>query len=254
MIKISDIKSYNDQKYLCDERKIFLFNENEKILKNDDFIMSDTVFGEHKREVIKQTIISGLNQAITSYSRNTNGEFYLPQLSEEDWDQALSNISMLAFVQGMPVGLKTYNNYAIATSTCNREYVSPDSIYINCFKKEGKTQTEDQFYHYPGCKDLEDLECVDDKNWPIKYYLNTGYLNTDYKMKSYRANDGEIKYYYPHNQKACYNCVGNGHVDPNENEKNRVSSNRAQFLALLRERYLSHDFYNYEKKITDLSP
>lgn len=75
-------------------------------------------------EIMTNHVNSNLNLSISNYSRGAYN-FQLPVLADDDWEQAFSNISMITFFQGVPIGLKYYNNYAIATSTDNREYVDP---------------------------------------------------------------------------------------------------------------------------------
>lgn len=93
---------------------------------------------------------------------NPNYEYRLPQLSYDEWEQALSNISIIAFMQGMPIGLKYYNNYAIATSTLNKEFVDPDELYF-----AGK---DDQYYHQRQCEQATGSDYV-------------GYRSIDYVAK-----------------------------------------------------------------------
>lgn len=190
---------------------------------------SDTsIFAEHKRNVIKQALITNLNQAITSYSRrNSEGDYQLPVLSETDWDQILRNVSMITFVQNLPIGMKYYNNYVVATSTINKEYVNPDEIYLN---------GSDGYYHMPYCKKLTGTSLI-------------GYRNTDYVIKSYTEGE-ETKYYYKHNidasttRQACYYCIVQrdlfeGYKEDSDEGK---AHNRAYQTALSRERYITHEF------------
>ena len=185
----------------------------------DDIEKEDSVFNLHKREVIKQAVISNLNQAITSYSRNSEGEFSLPVLTETDWDQILDNISIITFVQGIPIGMKYYNNYAIATSTSNKEYVDPDEIYLNA-----GDVSADSYYHLPYCKEI-------DSSLDLK-----GYRSIDYRIKSYKDGD-EVKYYYRHDnisKEECYYCL----VQRSLYEKDIDDEKKAAYeTALAREKY-----------------
>jgi len=147
-------------------------NENSKIFNlsanGNSPESEDSIFVKHKRAVIKESLISNLNQAITSYSRNSPGEYQLPVLTEDDWDQIYRNVSIVTFVQGLPIGMKYYNNYVIATSTSNREYVNPNEIYLI---DESKS---DEYYHMPYCKELN------------KESLR-GYRNIDFVAESYQT-------------------------------------------------------------------
>lgn len=206
-----------------------------EISSDDNPENEDSVFNMHKREVIKEALISDLNQAITAYSRNPEGEYreyQLPVLTERDWDQILRNVSITTFVQGIPIGMKTYNNYAVATSTTNKEYVNPDEIYLN---------GSDSYYHLPGCNKLEGNNII-------------GYRNVDYKLKSYndRSNhnidDADTKYYYRHNmttndnsndstRQECYYCLVQRELFDSATGDNYTKQETAYKTALARERY-----------------
>ena len=182
----------------------------------------------HKREVIKSVVESNLNQAITSYSRNSsNGDYKLPKLTETDWDQILRNVSIITFIQNIPIGMKYYNNYAIATSTMNKEYVDPEEIYLNA--------TGDEYYHMPYCKHLEEIKNM------------IGYRSIDYVQKSYtqknETGEYETKYYYKHSNnvtinvnQACYYCL----VQKSLYEKDETDEKSTAYnTALARERYVA---------------
>lgn len=193
-----------------------------KVFENID--NKESVFNLHKREVIKSVLISNLNQAITGYSRNSEGNFYLPVLSETDWDQILTNVSIITFVQNIPIGMKYYNNYAIATSTSNKEYVDPDEIYLST--------SDDKYYHLPYCDHLTSINGL------------IGYRSIDYKVKSYEEKDETTEektphYYYKHGDnnnanQECYYCLVQR---SSYNEKSNDAKKTAYETALAREKY-----------------
>ena len=203
-----------------------------KISKTNDPEDPDSAFCIHKRGIIKNTVESNLNQAITSYSRNTEGEYKLPKLTETDWDQILENVSIITFIQNIPIGLKYYNNYAIATSTVNKEYVDPDEIYLNA--------SDDTYYHTPYCKELGTDNLI-------------GYRSIDYVQKSYTVKErGEeiTKYYYKHTdnpnninaEQACYYCLVQRSLYDEHKETTSEKLDKKQTAyntALARERYIT---------------
>ena len=156
---------------------------------------------EGKNETIIQNINNNLNLSISNYNANSKMDYKILQLSDEDWEQALSNISMITFFQGIKAGLKTYNNYAIVTSTENNEYVSEDSLYYI-------GGNNDNYYHRYNCN--EGLANI-----------YQAYRNTDFKVQNYEKND-TIKYYYKHNSTSgqeiyeCFDCI----VNRNNYERN----------------------------------
>ena len=158
-----------------------------------------SLISEHKKQVMMDTINSNLNVSISNYAQNTAGLYKMPVFKYEDWDQIFKNISMIAFFQGVPIGLKTYNNYAIATSSLNRDYVDPDGLYF---------VSKSTSFHRPYCTRLA-LSEIEDK------YI--GYRSVEYTLKSYAREDGEI-YYYQHTEQptttdtsdlGCYYCIVN---------------------------------------------
>lgn len=222
-ITINDMQNVDDKSIYGDVNSK-IFNVSDSNNPEDE----GSIFNMHKREVIRQSLISNLNQAITSYSRKSPGDYQLPILTETDWDHIFRNVSIITFVQNMPIGMKYYNNYAVATSTSNKEYVNPDGIYLS---GDG-----DEYYHMPYCDKLFGNKII-------------GYRNTDYALRSYEVND-KIKYYYRHENLAnqeCYYClVQRDLYDPattKEKDENRYTDLKKVYdTALARERYVSHEF------------
>ena len=94
---------------------------------------SDSNFNAHRADVIRAIISSNLPAAISGFgkfSKATNTEFLMPKISETDWELLENNICVAAFLQGMKVGDKTYNNYAVVPNNFNKEYVDENDIYI----------------------------------------------------------------------------------------------------------------------------
>ncbi|MBQ4900429.1 hypothetical protein KB559_16455 [Paenibacillus sp. Marseille-P2973] len=54
--------------------------------------------------------INAYNEYATRYGISYT--FKLPEISQEEWTNTISDIGIMAFIQGMPVGHQTYNNYA----------------------------------------------------------------------------------------------------------------------------------------------
>lgn len=228
-------------------------NKNIEIFKNDTakFLYIDennkpeeanTLFNTHKREVIKLSIETNLATAINNYDKNsvaldTSYHFKMPVIQENEWDRILSNVSIVTFLQGLPVGFKTYNNYAIITSSTNEEYLTDDSIYF--------LDDSHDTYHLIGCQELELTNNV------------VGYRNSDYErskvtVKSTNGQPDQIVYYYKQDALPCYYCIVNrlasrarNIFDSNSNDYNWVDSSgktaaerrQTYYKALGRERY-----------------
>lgn len=218
-----------------EDANIFVINSNNNPDPENDDAYANSPLAQHKKDVIINTIEKNLSQATAQVKEmNPNYEYRLPQLSYDEWEQALSNISIIAFMQGMPIGLKYYNNYAIATSTLNKEFVDPDELYF--------AGTGDQYYHQRQCEQATGSDYV-------------GYRSIDYVAKSYEteneAGEKTTNYYYLHDHDGnnnseleCYYCLVNRSTyKNNENWNGNLYRNwtDSYYNALARERYMQLD-------------
>ena len=196
----------------------------------------DSKFVQHKNQIIKEKMENVLNSSITAYANKTRNSYKMPKFNEEEWKKIYNNISIVALVQGMNLGFKTYNNYCIVSSTNNNEYVNPNLLYF----------TDGNSYHDIRCTEIAEDE-------------TTGYRIGDFEKKSYeevqKDEEGnelkdatgtvitKDKYYYKHNELACYKCV-NGSIESTKSIYDYVRDNEVNskvrssyFTSLARERY-----------------
>lgn len=110
-------------------------------------------FHENRRKVITNIISECLTQEINvEHNRfadlvGSTYQFVLPEITEDDWINAINDISIMAFVQGIPVGTANgtyFNSYALGGS----QIVKRDYLYGN--KYSGV-----DIYHYDGCSLIE---------------------------------------------------------------------------------------------------
>lgn len=237
---------YGQYNNVGSDQYIFRISDSNNPDPENDDAYAESVLAQHKKDIIINTIEKNLSQATAqAQGMNPNYEYRLPQLSYDEWEQALSNISIIAFMQGMPIGLKYYNNYAIATSTLNKEFVDPDELYF-----AGK---DDQYYHQRQCEQATGSDYV-------------GYRSIDYVAKSYEKSDNgttSTTYYYPHanntnSELECYYCLVNrstyktGNKEKEWNNSPYNSWTDSYYNALARERYMQLDDIE-GKSITDIS-
>lgn len=224
---------YGQYNNVGSDQYIFRISDSNNPDPENDDAYAESVLAQHKKDIIINTIEKNLSQATEQAKKmNPNYEYRLPQLSYDEWEQALSNISIIAFMQGMPIGLKYYNNYAIATSTLNKEFVDPDELYF-----AGK---DDQYYHQRQCEQATGSDYV-------------GYRSIDYVAKSYEKSDNgttSTTYYYPHanntnSELECYYCLVNRSTYKNNGrwKGNLLYKNWSDsyYNALARERYMQLD-------------
>lgn len=180
-------------------------------------------FYQHKQEVMKISIQENLNNAIAVYNQHspsmgTHYNFMMPKLTDNDWDKILTNVNMISFMEGLPVGTKIYNNYSIVTSTQNKQYINANSLYF--------TDNSDN-YHRINCPVLS-------------ANITNGSSVVGYKGMDFRKlqnSQDKTKYYYKHSQYACYTCLVNSldtDIDINALNEKQL---QAYYGALARERY-----------------
>ena len=232
-ITVGNMKSPTGGQYnnVDKEANIFAISSTNNPDPENDGAYATSVLAQHKKDIIINTIEKNLSQATEqAKNMNPNYEYRLPQLSYDEWEQALSNISIIAFMQGMPIGLKYYNNYAIATSTLNKEFVDPDELYF--------AGTGDQYYHQRQCDQATGSNYI-------------GYRSIDYVAKSYEEGD-TTKYYYPHangsnSELECYYCLVNRSTyKTGDNATWHINATYGSWTdsyynALARERYMQLD-------------
>ena len=217
-------KAYEFTKWFTEEAKISDKVDYLKIDASNDPEDKNSAFVQNKNKIIKTKMENVLNSSITAYANKTRNSYKMPKFNEEEWEKIYSNISIVALVQGMNLGFKTYNNYCIVSSTNNSEYVNPNLLYF----------TDGNSYHDIRCNEIKGKE-------------TTGYKIGDFEKIKYEITDEEGKvtdtnYYYKHNELACYQCI-NGNQSETTDIYTYVRSDSADsnvkksyFTALARER------------------
>lgn len=191
----------NDNEYLSENTgNEYIFRTSE----DNDPLVSDSVFNNHRLAVIRKSMESTLSSAIKDYSSTALYDYALPVISDEDWYSILNNVSMVTFLQGLSIGYRIYNNYTVITNNVNKEAISSRNIYIIV---ENKT-TKEREYHQPGCKEL--LEGVEDGSLEIK----GAYPIASFQRQSVRVGEdsSQDQHYYlqavdDKPVTGCYNCI-----------------------------------------------
>ena len=170
--------------------------DNTKILTTDSEDQ-ESAFNQHKRKVMQVSIQDNLNNAISLYNKNSGALgvtsfFSMPKLTDQDWEKILTNVNFVSFMQGLPVGTKTYSNYSIITSTNNKQFIGYDQLYF--------VLNTDSSYHTIFCDEIKKEDIEDRKV--------IGYQKSDFeKVRYYDTSATEYKYYYRRPEYACYNCI-----------------------------------------------
>lgn len=199
-----------------------------------------STFNEHRRAVIKNSIQSNLNVAISNYNDNSEAmgstyNYALPVLSEVEWDKVISNVCVVAFMQGVPLQTKMYNSYTIVANNINKEYVTGDSLYF--VHKSNGVKT----YHQLGCDNLNE-QLKEDNNL-------TGFLNINFMRQSIVNDEEDVNYFYPADSTADYNCVvydyGKKLLEDVLEEDGYDIQKKAYYTALGREKYNAYKLNSY---------
>lgn len=219
-ISQDDVVDPNTQKTLGDpsmktvRNNYFSVNTgNEKIFvvsDDNDPLMSGSTFNENRIAVIRKSIETNLSAAISNYNRYSDDtyKFSMPKLNEVDWGKLTSNVSVMTFLQGIPIGHKYYNNYCVITNNNNEEVVKEENIYV--ITEEGGNRE----YHMAGCKKLMETSST----------ILKAFANTTFMRQTVRISEGDYRYFYPqttkvnpnnesdtalHNLTGCYYCIVN---------------------------------------------
>ena len=226
-IKLSDAVDENGKKMFENDNSL-LFKELNETNKNIEDKDSD--FNNHKFEIIKHSIERNLSIAISNFnsvSSNNTTDFKMPKLKDYEWERVLDNISVISFLQGLPIGGKIYSGHAIVNNTKNEDYISEDSI---------KILTSDNVYH-----NVKDMDLTNDKLSGAR-----GYLNTDFEIK-----DSIGGYYSPRDgAQGCYNCIISSEKNSEKSIDEIMKSNgnlaKIYYTALGRERYSMYRIGNHK--------
>ena len=108
-------------------------------------------FHENRRKVITEIISSCLHEEFNEHNRfadivGNTYDFILPEITNDDWVNAINDITIMAFVQGIPIGTLEgtyFNNYALGGSQIvKRDWIYGDTGYVN-----GVTGKVSNIYH-----------------------------------------------------------------------------------------------------------
>ena len=232
VVEIEDSGKIVTARELTDEKNQYydLKEDTSKIFdikKDNDPEVKTSDFCEHKNLIIRKSIESNLNSAINNYTKQSEGlgttyDFKMPILSPLEWDKVLSNVSIITFMQGLPVGMKTYNNYMIVSSTGNRQFVDAESLYFVTKKGE----EEGTYYHRINCPLLAE-ELKNDSSLTLE-----GYSSIDFKG-IFNADDEESNengYIYNHDSYACYECIVSSKVGGITYDNEEKDENKEYFI------------------------
>lgn len=98
--------------------KDYRFDEKGNMLKYDDGTYASE-FHQIRRETIVNLITEALSEEVNEHNHystmlGVQYDFSIPEISKEKWINTVDDITVLAFIQGMPIGIdQHYNSYAL---------------------------------------------------------------------------------------------------------------------------------------------
>lgn len=213
-IKITDIVDENGNTYI-DDSDDKPYHVNGRIFNFNSNIESETSnFNLHRIEVIKHAIERNLSIAISNFNAYSGLCFQMPKLKDTDWDKIMDNISMISFMQGINIGGKIYNGYAIVTNTKNEDVVMEDSIYI---------KTSNNVFH----------RVTENGLW--KQNIEVGVYNVNLERRTVQKTEGNNTYYFPVTGTLSYDSI----VTQNSSSKDSKKSIKE---------YVNNDLNNIDDK------
>ena len=210
---------------------------------------SDSNFNGHRSEVIRNVIETNLSTSISSYKKYSNTkedvDFIMPKISETDWELIENNICLATFLQGLSIGGKVYNGYAVVPNNVNKEYIDENDIYI---------LTSDKYYSKPTDKELLGTKTIEGG---LRYYPGVWKNNFERRKDSRSGDQNASKYYYPLSYKngdsiipyyGSYTSIIGSTTNDNQNidlykymrSINNNTLKKAYYMALGRERMGSY--------------
>lgn len=210
---------------------------------------STSFFVQHKNEVIKESIQSNLTASIARYNQKFFEKKHgyvlkMPILNANEWESITNNVTMVTFMQGMIIGNKVFNDYAVVSSENNKEVVDIEQIYYF-----NRNSTDVAYYHKYDCPALlEEAKTAGAGDI-------VGYNVTDYEFYK-EENDDEITYNPSEDIRkelsassgitsllAAYDCVVNRNYTSNEEENKNLLY--AKYVAIGRERNQHYKVNSY---------
>lgn len=243
---------YNYLNVWNNDGKVFDFTNGTESQASTE-IMIDSSFYTHKLGIIRTSIQYNLNLAMSAYNRhlyyddsqtyafNKNTDYTMPVMQQYEWEQILSNISIVSFMQGLQCGLKTYNNYMVVSSTNNEIMTTPDNIYYARTDEFNNEKTE---YHKYDCKKVLDSIKADSSDANTQ---RLSFTSKEVKYDKLSTRSDVLPYTYDHKCLACYECINDGNykranifkkelLDSSEDDNAKTIMRKAFYIGVAKER------------------
>ncbi|PWK05005.1 hypothetical protein [Tumebacillus permanentifrigoris] len=117
--RLEDVEKKLNREYYVDSQNALLSPAmHEWVLQRQ---AGNNLFDNIRRTTIIQALQQDVETEINRYNTYSQQQgitytFTLPTIDQEQWNNTVDDIGLLAFIQGIPMGDKTYNNYALGGS------------------------------------------------------------------------------------------------------------------------------------------
>lgn len=222
------VDNNGSKKTITDGKFLNQANKDKPIFELTNIDEPGSNFNEHRLAVIRYTIEKNLSIAIKNYNHyapTVEADFQMPELKETEWDKIMNNMTLISFLQGMPIGTKIYNGCSVVANNKNDEVVTEEAIvFANRLNNEYYRAT------YRGFQDTD-----------------LGYLiainNIDLERKTIDDDDSvNLSYYYPKLYYANYDSITN--PTKNANIFATVSDNNYNFIC-------NGNIYEYFRQVSN---
>lgn len=117
-------------------------------------LQDSDLFESVRRSVIVNAIQEDLQHFINSHNEHAKRlgisyTFTLPTISQEEWNNSIDDVGVMAFVQGLPVGNTTYNHYALGGSRLIKKHNIKGAINLKSGIKYYFRDTSEEFMNNP---------------------------------------------------------------------------------------------------------
>lgn len=201
-------------------------------------------FNQHRKAIIRYVVETNLSTSISAFSSSATTNFLMPKISENDWETIENDVCAISFLQGLNIGSKKYNGYAVVANTLTKEYIDESDIYI---------LTTENTYCKVNDKTLQDVSKIETKA-NLGYYPGVWKLNFEQKQGIIQSDGSEKTVYYnPVRHYGSYTSImGSYGIESIEgkdmytyvNELENITLKKAYLMALGRERWGAYNVNN----------
>ena len=150
----------------------YQFDDNNQIIPGTDASEFHKLRRETIINTITKTLVDEFNEHNTiAHAMGLTYTFNIPDISRDEWNNTIDDVSVLSFIQGLPMGPDSfYNNYSLGGARIVESLEYYGEI-VNDFSDPDNKDNRHRVYHVEGCKLLPMING--------KYIVGVGRATTD---------------------------------------------------------------------------